>query len=162
MDGSGKITEDSEAYRKGLELYKMLYDAGASPKDSLSYEYAEANAAFGAGQAATMLQWNAAFADLDKRREDARRRRQDHDGGAADRFGRPRHAHPRPRLRAQQELDPQGGRGEVPLGWLASKDAMVAYAKAGGSPALAEDVAGSIDGGRISSSSAASPASTAS
>ena len=37
-------------YRKGLELYKMLYDAGATPEDSLSYEYAEANAAFGSGQ----------------------------------------------------------------------------------------------------------------
>ena len=64
MDDAGNIVVDSDAFRKGLELYKMLYDAGASPKDSLSYEYAEANAAFGAGQAATMLQWNAAAAEL--------------------------------------------------------------------------------------------------
>ena len=58
------ITVDSPAYRTALELYKKLYDAGASPKDSLSYEYAETNAAFGSGQAATALQWNAAAADL--------------------------------------------------------------------------------------------------
>jgi multiple sugar transport system substrate-binding protein len=56
MDASGKITVNSPAFRTALELYKKLYDAGASPKDSTTYEYAEANAAFGSGQAATMLQ----------------------------------------------------------------------------------------------------------
>lgn len=64
MDKDGNVTVDSDAYRTGLELYKKLYDAGASPKDLLSYEYAETNAAYGAGQAATALQWNAAAADL--------------------------------------------------------------------------------------------------
>ena len=64
MDASGKVTVDSEAYRKGLELYKMLTDAGATPADSLSYEYAEANAAYGSGQVATMVQWNAAAGEL--------------------------------------------------------------------------------------------------
>lgn len=67
MDDKGAITVDTPSFRKGLELYKRLYDAGATPKDSLSYEYAEANAAFGSGQAATMLQWNAAFGDLDSK-----------------------------------------------------------------------------------------------
>ena len=66
LDGrSGKVTVDSPAYRTALELYKKLYDAGATPKDSPSYEFAETNAALGSGQAATVLQWNAAFADLD-------------------------------------------------------------------------------------------------
>ena len=67
MDGAGAVTVDSPAFRQGLQLYKRLYDAGATPKDSLSYEYAEANAAFGSGQVATMLQWNAAFGDLDNK-----------------------------------------------------------------------------------------------
>lgn len=31
MDAEGNVTIDSEAYRRGLELYKMLYDAGATP-----------------------------------------------------------------------------------------------------------------------------------
>ena len=64
MDASGKVTVDSQAYRTGLELYKKLYDAGATPKDSLSYEYAETNAAFASGQVATALQWNAAAGEL--------------------------------------------------------------------------------------------------
>jgi ABC-type glycerol-3-phosphate transport system substrate-binding protein len=45
MDASGKITVNSPAFRTALELYKKLYDAGASSKDSTTYEYAEANAA---------------------------------------------------------------------------------------------------------------------
>lgn len=64
MDAEGNITVDSEAYREALGLFKILVDAGATPKDSFSYEYAEANAAFGAGQVAAMIQWNAAAADL--------------------------------------------------------------------------------------------------
>lgn len=64
MDDAGNITVDSEAYRRGLELYKMLYDAGATPVDSTSYEFAEANAAFVSGQVATMLQWNAAAGEV--------------------------------------------------------------------------------------------------
>ena len=64
MDDEGNITVDSEAYRRGLELYKMLYDAGATPVDSTSYEFAEANAAFTSGQVATMLQWNAGAGEV--------------------------------------------------------------------------------------------------
>ncbi|AEQ53073.1 extracellular solute-binding protein [Pelagibacterium halotolerans] len=64
MDDEGNITVDSEAYRRGLELYKLLYDAGATPADSTSYEFPEANAAFVSGQVATMLQWNGAAGEL--------------------------------------------------------------------------------------------------
>lgn len=64
MDDAGNVTVDSDAFREGLELYKMLTDAGATPVDSLSYEYAEANAAYASGQVATMLQWNAAAGEL--------------------------------------------------------------------------------------------------
>ena len=64
MDDAGKVTVDSDAWRTALKLYKTLYDAGATPKDSLSYEYAETNAAFESGQVATALQWNAAAGEL--------------------------------------------------------------------------------------------------
>jgi len=64
MDDDGNITVDSEAYRRGLELYKLLYDAGTTPRDSTSYEFPEANAAFVSGQVATMLQWNGAAGEL--------------------------------------------------------------------------------------------------
>lgn len=64
LDAAGRPAIDGDAARRGLELYKLLIDAKATPAGSTNYEYAEANAAFGSGQAATMLQWNAAFNEL--------------------------------------------------------------------------------------------------
>ena len=135
QDASGKITVDSPAYRTSLELYKKLYDAGASPKDSLSYEYAEANAAFGAGQAATMLQWNAAAADLDNPDKNAAV------AGKIDTLappkgpeGRTTHIHGLGFGLNKASTHKDGALKF--LTWLAGADAMKAYADAGGSPAL--------------------------
>ena len=135
MDDSGKITVDSPAYRKGLELYKQLYDLGASPKDSLSYEYPEANAAFGSGQVATMLQWNAALPDLDDPEKTP---------AVAGKIGtvppptgdkgRFTHIHG---LGLGLNKAAKHKEGAVKfLDWLAGPEAMQAYALAGGAPAL--------------------------
>jgi multiple sugar transport system substrate-binding protein len=75
MDDEGNVTVDSDAYRRGLELYKLLYDAGTTPQDSTSYEFPEANAAFSSGQVATMLQWNGAAAELSNPETASRRLR---------------------------------------------------------------------------------------
>jgi multiple sugar transport system substrate-binding protein len=64
LDAQGRPAIDGEPAREGLKVYKKLIDLKATPADSTNYEYAEANAAFGSGQAATMLQWNAAFNEL--------------------------------------------------------------------------------------------------
>jgi multiple sugar transport system substrate-binding protein len=64
MDADGNITINSDAAKTGLGVYQTLIDNGATPPDSINYEYAEANEAFRSGQAATMLQWNAAFNEL--------------------------------------------------------------------------------------------------
>jgi multiple sugar transport system substrate-binding protein len=139
MDDKGNVTVDSDAYRTGLELYKKLYDAGATPKDSLSYEYPETNAAFESGQAATALQWNAAAGELtDKTKAPAvfdkvgiapppagPEGRFDHIHGLG--FGLNKNARNKP--------------GAVKfLQYLATEDAALDYAKNGGSPALSPDV----------------------
>jgi multiple sugar transport system substrate-binding protein len=137
MDAKGDITVDSPAYRAGLQLYKMLYDAGTTPKDSLSYEYAEANAAFGSGQAATMLQWNAAFADLENEQKNP---------AVAGKIGTvPPPAGPDGRFTHIHGLglgiNKSSGNKEGAtrfLTWLATPEAMEIYAKAGGSPALVD------------------------
>jgi multiple sugar transport system substrate-binding protein len=64
LDASGKPAIDSPAGRTGLEIYKTLVDDRATPPDSISYEYPETNAAFQSGQTATILQWNAAYNEL--------------------------------------------------------------------------------------------------
>ena len=64
MDADGNITIDSDAYRTALDVYKKIVDNHATPGDSNSYEYAEANGAFGTGQVAFMIQWSAAYAEF--------------------------------------------------------------------------------------------------
>ena len=58
------ITVQSEAYTKGLQIYKFIVDHNGTPADSTTYEYAQANTAFGNGSVAFMLQWSAAYDEL--------------------------------------------------------------------------------------------------
>ncbi len=143
MDASGNITIDSDAYKTGLKLYKTLYDAGASPKDSLSYEYAETNAAFSSGQAATALQWNAAAAELtDAKKSPAIADITGIVAPPAGPNGRADHIHG---LGLGLNKNAQNKEGAIKfLKWLSSEDAALAYARAGGSPALTPDVVAKV------------------
>ncbi len=64
FDDGGNVTIDSEAARRGLEIYQTIIDNGATPSGSLNAEYPETNEAFRSGQVATILQWNAAYNEL--------------------------------------------------------------------------------------------------
>ena len=59
-----QVSVNSDAYRKGLQIYRFITDNHATPPDSLNYEYPQANAAFAASEVAFLLQWNAAFDTL--------------------------------------------------------------------------------------------------
>jgi multiple sugar transport system substrate-binding protein len=143
MDDSGNVTVDADAYKTGLQLYKTLYDAGASPKDSLSYEYPETNAAFAAGQAATALQWNAAAADLTSAEKSPAVA--DVTGIVAPPAGpngRADHIHG---LGLGLNKNAKNKQGAIKfLTWLATEDAALTYARGGGSPALSPDVVAKI------------------
>lgn len=143
MDASGNITVDSDAYKTALTLYKTLYDAGVSPKDSLSYEYAETNAAYSSGQAATALQWNAAAAELtDAKKSPAVADVTGVVAPPAGPNGRADHIHG---LGLGLNKNAKNKEGAVKfLKWLSSEDAALAYARAGGSPALTPDVVAKV------------------
>ena len=143
MDASGKITVDSDAYKTALTLYKTLYDAGASPKDSLSYEYAETNAAYSSGQTATALQWNAAAAELtDAKKSPAVADVTGVVAPPAGPNGRADHIHG---LGLGLNKNAKNKEGAIKfLTWLSSEDAALAYARAGGSPALTPDVVAKV------------------
>ena len=139
MDAEGEITVDSPGFRTALELYKRLYDAGVTPKDSTTYEYAEANAAFGSGQAATMLQWNAAFVDLDDPEKTPAV------GGKIGTVAPP--AGPDGRFTHIHGLgfginknSPNKEAAQKFLTWFASPEAMELYARNGASPAVNEEI----------------------
>ena len=139
LDTDGHVTVDSPAFRAGLQLYKTLYDDRTTPRDSLSYEFPEANAAFGAGQAATMLQWNAAFADLDNPEKTP---------AVAGRIGTApppegpsgRFTHIHGLGLGLNKYSEHKDAAKRFLNWLATPGAMQAYAAAGGSPALSPAV----------------------
>lgn len=143
MDADGKVTVDGPAYRTGLELYKKLYDAGATPKDSLSYEYAETNAAFASGQVATALQWNAAAGELTN--PETSPAVAEVTGIVAPPAGpeaRATHIHGLGLGLNKNAKNKEGGIRF--LQWLATEEAALAYAGAGGSPALTPDVVAKV------------------
>lgn len=132
MDAEGNITVDSPAWREALEMAKMLYDLGATPPDSTSYEYAEANAAWTAGQVAAMVQWNAAAGELT-----AAQPATVAFAPPAGPEGRFTHIHG---LGLGLNAASDNKEGAVAfLQWLSTEEAALAYARAGGAPGLAGD-----------------------
>jgi multiple sugar transport system substrate-binding protein len=139
MDDAGKITVDSEAYRKGLETYKMLYDAGATPRDSLSYEFAEANAAYASGQVAAMVQWNAAASELmSKEKSPVVGEVTEAIAPPAGPEGRFTHIHGLGFGLNKNAANKEGAKAFIT--WLSSKEAALVYARNSGAPALTPDV----------------------
>ena len=139
MDESGKVTVNSDAYRKGLETYKLLYDAGATPRDSLSYEFAEANAAYASGQVAAMVQWNAAASDLtSKEKSPTVAEVTETIAPPAGPEGRFTHIHGLGFGLNKNSENKDGAKAFIK--WLSSKEAALIYAKNSGAPALTPDV----------------------
>ncbi len=139
MDESGKVTVNSDAYRKGLETYKLLYDAGATPRDSLSYEFAEANAAYASGQVAAMVQWNAAASDLtSKEKSPTVAEVTETIAPPTGPEGRFTHIHGLGFGLNKNSENKDGAKAFIK--WLSSKEAALIYAKNSGAPALTPDV----------------------
>lgn len=143
MDEAGNITVDSDAYRTGLELYKMLTDAGATPADSLSYEYAEANAAFSSGQVAMMVQWNAAAGELlDPETAPVVADVTATTAPPSGPDGRYTHIHGLGLGLNANAANPEGAKAF--LTWLSSEEAALVYATNAGAPGLTADVAAKV------------------
>lgn len=137
MDDAGAITVDSEAYRTALSQAKMLFDLGATPPDSTSYEYAEANAAYASGQVAAMVQWNAAAGELTEAQAATGTT-----APPAGPEGKFTHIHG---LGLGLNKAAQNKEGAIAfLQWLSTEEAALAYAKAGGAPGLAAETAAKL------------------
>lgn len=143
MDESGKITVNSDAYRKGLETYKLLYDAGATPRDSLSYEFPEANAAYTSGQVAAMMQWNAAASDLtSKEKSPTVADVTETVAPPAGPEGRFTHIHGLG-FGLNKNAENKAG-AQAFIKWLSSKEAALTYARSNGAPALTPEVVAEV------------------
>lgn len=143
LDKDGNVVIDSDAYRDALKLYKLLTDLGATPKDSLSYEYAEANAAFGSGQVAAMMQWNAAAGDLtNAEKNPAIAGKVATVAPPAGPKGRFTHVHGLGLGLNKNAKNEDGARSF--LKWLSTAEASIIYAKNGGAPGLTSSVVATI------------------
>lgn len=137
MDDAGNITVDSEAFRTALSQAKMLFDLGATPPDSTSYEYAEANAAYASGQVAAMVQWNAAATELT-----AAQAATGTTAPPSGPDGKFTHIHG---LGLGLNKAAENKEGAIAfLQWLSTEEAALAYAKAGGAPGLAPETAAKL------------------
>lgn len=137
MDDAGNISVDSEAFRTALSQAKMLFDLGATPPDSTSYEYAEANAAYASGQVAAMVQWNAAATELT-----AAQAATATTAPPAGPDGKFTHIHG---LGLGLNKAAENKEGAIAfLQWLSTEEAALAYAKAGGAPGLAPETAAKL------------------
>ncbi|MCZ8081360.1 MAG: extracellular solute-binding protein [Rhodobacteraceae bacterium] len=137
MDDAGTITVDSEAFRTALSQAKMLFDLGATPPDSTSYEYAEANAAYASGQVAAMVQWNAAATELT-----AAQAATGTTAPPAGPDGKFTHIHG---LGLGLNKAAENKEGAIAfLQWLSTEEAALAYAKSGGAPGLAPETAAKL------------------
>lgn len=137
MDADGNVVVDSPAWREALEMAKMLYDLGATPPDSTSYEYAEANAAWNAGQVAAMVQWNAAAGELTEAQPTTVAM-----APPTGPEGRFTHIHG---LGLGLNAAAPNKDGAIAfLQWLSTEEAALAYARAGGAPGLASETAAQL------------------
>lgn len=137
MDAEGNIAVDSPAWRETLEMARMLYDLGATPPDSTSYEYPEANAAWNAGQVAAMVQWNAAAGELTGAQPGTMAV-----APPAGPEGRFTHIHG---LGLGLNAASENKEGALAfLQWLSTEEAAIAYANAGGAPGLAAETAAQL------------------
>ncbi len=139
MDADGNITVDSDAYRKALDIYKKITEWEATPGDSNSYEYAEANGAFGTGQVAFFVQWSAAYAEFvnaDDYPAIAGKFDITHEPAGSE--GPKTHFHALG-LGVNKASDKQD-EAKAFLKFLASQDTMSMYAKEGGQPPVVDSI----------------------
>ena len=147
FDKDGKVTVDTDAFKKGLDVYKKIADAEATPGDSNSYEYGEANAAFGTGQVAFMLQWSAAYAELiDPKQYPAIAGKFDITHEPAGPEGIKTHFHTLG-LGLNKASDKKDEAKKF-LAYLATPDAMTMYTKEGGQPPVVDKIMQAVASGR--------------
>lgn len=127
----GKANLDTPQALKAVNVYSTIYKNGWTSKDSSQAEFPETQAALKAGSAAFALQWSAGFAELN---DPAKSPEVAGKIAIAPVPGQKTHVHA-----LAVALNKYSGNKAAAtkfLGYLATTDAMTAYAKAGGIPAM--------------------------
>jgi multiple sugar transport system substrate-binding protein len=137
FDDSGKINFDTPQFRQAAKLYADIQSAGASPAEATSYEYPEANQAFMSGQVAFMLQWSAAFPEVDGPTSSVSGK-----VGLAPIPGNPHATHADATGIGLNKYSEKKEAAAKWLAYLGTEEAMTIYAQAGGVPPVASVLKG--------------------
>ncbi len=135
LNASGNPAIDSPAAKTGLEIYKTLVDDKATSPASISYEFPETNEAFQSGQTAMILQWNAAYYELnDPAKSPVIAGKIGLAPMPAGPFGHKTHVHSLGI--GLNKASPHQADAVKFLTWLATPAAMTVYGEAGGTPPM--------------------------
>jgi multiple sugar transport system substrate-binding protein len=127
----GKANLDSPAAAKAVGVYSTIYKNGWTSKDSSQAEFPETQAALKAGKTAFALQWSAGFAELNDKTKSPLV------AGKIAIAPVPGHkTHVHALAVALNKYSGNKGAATKFLDYLATPEAMTAYAKAGGIPAM--------------------------
>jgi multiple sugar transport system substrate-binding protein len=142
VDAQGEPNLESDEARRAVNIYRTIYTEGWTYPDAASAEYGETNAALQNEQAAFAIQWSAAYAEL----TDPERSPAIADNiGVAPVPGSPQSTHVHALAIA---LNTHSQQKEAALRWmeyLATAEAMDAYAKAGAIPSMPSVLAANVD-----------------
>lgn len=127
----GKANLDTPQAQKAVNVYSTIYKNGWTSKDSSQAEFPETQAALKAGSAAFAVQWSAGFAELN---DPAKSPQVAGKIAIAPVPGQKTHVHAL--AVALNKYSTNKAAATKFLNYLATTDAMTAYAKAGGIPAM--------------------------
>lgn len=131
VNASGKADLNSEPALKTTEAYAQIYKSGYTSKDSAQAEYPETNAALQSGQVAFALQWSSAFGELTDATKSPKIAKLI---AVAPPPGGKTHVHAL--AVSLNKYSKNKAAARTWLKYLATPEAMDAYAKAGGIPSM--------------------------
>jgi multiple sugar transport system substrate-binding protein len=141
IDKDGKAALTSDAAKKAQNVYTTIYTSKFTSPDAAQAEYAETNAALESGNVAFALQWSAAYAEL----TDPKKAPKIADKiAAAPMPGNPHSTHVHALGISLNKYAKNKAAAEVWLKYLATPEAMTAYAKAGGIPSMPKVLADNV------------------
>ncbi len=141
-DDSGAANLQTPEAEKAMQLYRTIYENRYTSPDSAQWEYGETNAALQTGSAAFALQWSAAYAELT---DEARSPEVFDKIAVAPMPGNPHSTHVHTLAISLNTESQNKDAAKTWMAYLATPEAMDAYAKAGGIPSQPEVLKANVD-----------------
>ncbi len=139
---SGKADLTSPQAKKAMDVYRTIYENKWTSPDAAQAEYAETNSALESGDVAFAMQWSSAYSELT---DPTKAPKVAHTIAVAPEPGDPHSTHVHALAVALNKYSKNKDAAKTWLKYLATPEAMTAYAKAGGIPSMPKVLADNVD-----------------